>query len=329
MNAMVVEQLYDYFDKCALYLEKNGLNTYLEGLAEAGENLFQHQIVQQISDDDQAILKRLLNNVAELEYEREDVRKALQLAVLKGMKGAVQPHHSMTPEAVSLFVHYLFQKLLGEKQQATVLDLAVGSGNLLYTLLNQSKVSLGAQAFEVDETLLKLAYIGANLQHHEVNLYHQDSVERLSTPKVDLVVTDLPVGYYPKDDVASQYELKAGEGHSYIHHLMIEQGLNQVKDGGFLLFLVPNFLFESEQSKALHEYLKKHAHILSLLQLPQSMFSSEQFGKSIFVIQKKGNGTKSPSQALLAELPSFSKKEALADMIQRINKWFADELGIL
>ncbi|WP_082393751.1 class I SAM-dependent methyltransferase [Bacillus sp. JCM 19034] len=329
MNDMIIEQLYSYFDKSAQHLTEKSSFTYLEGIAEAGENLFQNQIVQELSDEDKFELQRLLKGVNELVYNSEDMRKALQLVILKGMKGAVQPHHSMTPEAVSLFIHYLFNKLLGGKKQASILDLATGSGNLLYTVINHSKIQINAHAFEVDETLLKLAYVGANLQKNEVSLFHQDSVEPLSIPKVDIVITDLPIGYYPKDDIAKTYSLRAEEGHSYIHHLMIEQGLKHVKEGGYLLFLVPNFLFENDQSKSLHDYLKKQAHILALLQLPQSMFSSEQFAKSIFIIQKIGEKTTSPRQALLAELPSFSKQEALADMVQRINKWFAEELGII
>jgi len=47
------------------------------------------------------------------------------------------------------------------------------------------------------------------------------------------------------------------------------------------------------------------------------------------MLQKKGEGAILPKQALLAELPSFTKKEALADMMQQMNKWFETELHIL
>lgn len=324
-----MERLFTYLNETALYLEENWTVTYLEGLAEAGENLFRQEICQPLEDKQKRILEEILASVSKVEYEVEDIRKAFQLTVLKGMKGAVQPHHSMTPDAVALFLSYLVNKVLGKREEtATILDLAVGSGNLISALLNHATVPLHARGFEVDETLLKLAFVSANLQQHELELFHQDSVEPLAFPEVDLVVTDLPVGFYPKDDVAANYRLKADEGHSYLHHLMIEQAIEKTKDSGFLLFVVPNFLFESDQAKQLHEYVKEHANILGLLQLPKTMFQSEQFGKSIFMLQKKGEGVRQPKQALLAELPSFSKKEALADMIQQMNKWFDQELGI-
>ncbi len=40
---------------------------------------------------------------------------------------------------------------------------------------------------------------------------------------MDAVVCDLPVGYYPNEEVALDYELCAAEGMSYAHHLFIEQ----------------------------------------------------------------------------------------------------------
>ncbi len=324
-----MEELYTYLDDVALYLETNGEVTYLEGLAEAGENLFRGVVCQSVNPEQKEWLLDKLSSMDLESVTKEDVRKAYQLAVLKGMKGAVQPHHSMTPDAVCLFLSYLVNKVLNKSEEpAVLLDLAAGSGNLVNTILNQSNKSLSAGAFEVDETLLKLAFVSANLQKHELQLFHQDSIEPIAFQEVDLVVTDLPVGYYPKDQIAQDYVLKAEEGHSFIHHLMIEQAINKTKAGGFLFFLVPNFLFQSEQAKQLHEYVKGKANILGLLQLPKSMFQSEQFGKSIFMLQKKGEQTRQPKQALLAELPSFNKKDSLADMMKQINKWFQEELRI-
>ena len=43
---------------------------------------------------------------------------------------------------------------------------------------------------------------------------------------------------------------------SYAHHLFIEQSMNYTKDGGYLFFLAPSHLFESEQSKQLHKYIQ-------------------------------------------------------------------------
>ena len=42
--------------------------------------------------------------------ENEQIRKALQLAILKGMKESSQPNHQMTPDAIGMFISYLVGK---------------------------------------------------------------------------------------------------------------------------------------------------------------------------------------------------------------------------
>ncbi|MBM7838446.1 site-specific DNA-methyltransferase (adenine-specific) [Alkalihalobacillus xiaoxiensis] len=325
METTNVTKLFEYLDQTSDKLAHQSQLTYLEALAEAGDNLFEGTILQSLSPADEEEVQELLDKVKQLEWKQEEVRKAFQLGVIKGMKGAVQPNHSMTPDAVSLFISYLVNKLVQDRENTELLDLAVGSGNLLFAICNNATTPIEASGFEVDETLLKNAYSSANLQQHQIHLYHQDSLQ-VVPQKTDLVVSDLPIGYYPKDDVASSFELKAKEGHSYIHHLMIEQGIKSLNDGGFALFVIPNFLFESDQSAALHAYLKKDAVVLGLLQLPSSMFSNVQQQKSILLLQKKKEGIPVPQQALFAELPTFSNKEAMQDMVKQINRWFEEQL---
>ena len=142
------------------------------------------------------------------------------------------------------------------------MDPAVGTGNLLTTAINQElDKSVEGIGIEIDDLLIKLAYINANLQEHPIQFFNQDSLEPLFIEPVDAVISDLPVGYYPNDVRAADYQLKADEGHSYAHHLFIEQSIKHVKSGGYLFFVIPNGLFESEQSKKLHEYLKETVHI--------------------------------------------------------------------
>lgn len=327
MESTQVVRLFDYLDESADILLNQIEGTYLDALAAAGDNLFEQQILQEVRGETEAMLEKKLNEVKDEKWEREDMRKAFQLAIIKGMKGTVQANHMLTPDAVSLFIGYLVQKLIDpKKERFKLLDLAVGSGNLLFSICNHVNNEPEAIGFEADETLLKVAFASANLQQREVALYHQDSVQ-VTLPHADIVASDLPVGYYPKDDVAKGFELKAGEGHSYIHHLMIEQAIRSLHPGGYAVLLVPNFLFSSDQAEALNVYLKKEAIVLGLLQLPSSLFSNSQHGKSILLLQKKADNVKTPQQALLAELPSFSNAEAMHDMMRQINKWFSEQLG--
>ncbi len=206
-----------------------------------------------------------------------------------------------------------------------MLDPAIGTGNLMTTVFNsaQENVTMSGFGVEVDEVLIKLALVNANLQKHAIEFFHQDGLAPLYIDPVDAVVSDLPVGYYPNEIGASEYKLKADEGMSYAHHLFIEQSVKHTKEGGYLFFLVPNFIFESDQAPKLHAFIKETCFIQGLLQLPVSMFKNEKNAKSIFVLQKKGPSVTMPKQALLVELPKFSNMKAMEDIMDQLNTWFA------
>src|SRR5699024_6616982 len=170
--------------------------------------------------------------------------------------------------------------------------------NLLTTVLSHLNLPGPSFGSEIDSTLIKLALFNANLQKMTIEFFNQDSLRPFLIDPVDLTVADLPVGYYPDDEQAKNFELKAADGHSYAHHLFIEQSMKYTKNSGYLLLLVPEFIFDSDQSDKLHKYLQNNAHIVGLLRLPESAFASKRNIKSILILQKKGPETKMPKQPL-------------------------------
>ncbi|OTX84021.1 class I SAM-dependent methyltransferase [Bacillus wiedmannii] len=324
--SQTVETLFSIFDSSAVVLRKELDVTYLEALVETGDNLFEGAILQEeLSESAIERLNREYSTFNEETYKGEEIRKAFQLAILKGMKEGVQANHEMTPDAVGMFMSYLFHKFMQGQNEITVLDPAIGTGNLMTTVFNSAKEGLAMSGFgvEVDEVLIKLALVNANLQKHAIEFFHQDGLAPLYIDPVDAVISDLPIGYYPNEIGASEYKLKADEGMSYAHHLFIEQSVKHTKEGGYLFFLVPNFIFESDQAPKLHAFIKETCFIQGLLQLPVSMFKNEKNAKSIFVLQKKGPSVTMPKQALLVELPKFSNMKAMENIMDQLNTWFA------
>ncbi len=316
------ENFFKGIDESAEAIQNEHDLTYLEALIHTGQFLCNVEVALPLSEITMKKVRKSLLSINLDDFSKEQIRKAFQLAILKGMKEATQFNHAMTPDAVCLFISYLINKVTENMAHFRILDPAVGSGNLLTAILNHSTKNIASFGIEPDETLLQLAYVSANLQQHQVELFHQDSLMDILVDPVDVIVADLPIGHYPNKDNASRFQLRAEDGLSYTHHLMIEQSINYTRDGGFLIFLIPNFLFESDQAKQLHAFIKEHAHIYSLLQLPKTMFKDDKNSKSIFILRKKGEGIKAPSQALLAELPSFSNKTALSEMVTSITNWF-------
>ncbi|MGI2326341.1 class I SAM-dependent methyltransferase [Planococcus sp. YIM B11945] len=257
---------------------------------------------------------------------KEDIRKAIQLAVLKGMKEHVQPHHQMTPDALGLLVGYLVE-LFVKKERFTILDPAIGTGNLLFTVMNYLDGRIEGAGVELDDMLIRLASNTGNLLEQPVTLYLQDALQPLLIDPVDAVVSDLPVGYYPDEENAGTYDLQAEEGMSYAHHLFIEQSLKHTGDGGYLFFVIPKALFESPQANQLHKFLKKQAYIQSVMELPDSLFKNSTHAKGILVLQKKKEGVKAPKEVLLARVPNMSKPEAMAKFFSQVSGWFKENKG--
>ncbi|WP_071393836.1 class I SAM-dependent methyltransferase [Bacillus tuaregi] len=325
MKTTPVEELFMVINDTAVLLQEELNVSYLEALAETGENIFHQSVLQDdLSELTLKRLKRIYEDCHITRYTKEEIRKSFQLAILKGMKESVQPNHQMTPDSVGMFVGYLLHKFV-TKEAYRLMDPAVGTGNLLTAAMNQEmNKTIQGIGIEIDDLLIKLAYMNANLQEHPIEFFNQDSLEPLFVESVDAVISDLPVGYYPNDIRAADYQLKADEGHSYAHHLFIEQSIRHVKPAGFLFFIIPNGLFESTQAKKLHTYLQETVDIQGMIQLPETMFKNKQSAKSILILQKKDESVKPPKQVLLANMPSFSNGDEMEKILTKIDRWITE-----
>lgn len=302
-----IEKLFGMLNEHAEKIEKEHNVTLLEGILDGLEAWLDGEV--DFSQDGAT---------------KEDVRKAIQIAVLKGMRKGSQPNHQMTPDTLGLLVGYFVEQLFAERlktEKISILDPAVGTGNLLLTVMNLLDGKTEATGVEIDELLIRIAAATADLTEQPVSLFRQDALQDLLVNPADAVVCDLPVGYYPNEDVALDYELCASEGMSYAHHLFIEQSINYTKDGGYLFFLAPTHLFESEQSKQLHKYIQKHAWIQAIIQLPDTMFANKALEKSIVILQRQGKEFNAPKEVLLAKVPNMQNKQALAMFFEKVKMW--------
>ncbi|QCR33261.1 class I SAM-dependent methyltransferase [Lysinibacillus sp. SGAir0095] len=301
------EQIFSFINEKAEKYEKADGVSFLDGVLQSLEDV--------LDDKEQSAFQNAT---------KEETRKAIQIAILKGMRKTSQPNHQMTPDSLGLLVGYFVEQFFEEQLKnnpITILDPAVGTGNLLLTVMNLLDGKTSATGIEVDELLIRLAADSAELIEQPVVLYHQDALQKLLVDPVDAVVCDLPVGYYPNEEVAVEYELCAHEGMSYAHHLFIEQSINHTKEGGYLFFLIPSNMFESEQSKDLHKYLKKTTWIQAVIQLPENLFATKAHEKSILILQKQTKSERAPREVLLAKVPNMSNKEALSMFFEKVQMW--------
>lgn len=323
-------KVFQVLDETAIILQNALEMSYLEAVYETSENLFQNEVLQQdeLTEEQVANLAEKYHSLNLEDYSSEEIRKGFQLALLKGMKHGIQMNHQMTPDSIGFILAYLVEKALEGQKQIALLDPAVGTGNLLTTVINQLKLRGGAEikatGIEVDDLLISLAFVGSDLEKVDMTLLHQDGLANLLVDPVDAVVSDLPVGYYPNDERAEAFELRQESGHSFAHFLFIEQGLRYTRPGGYLFFIVPENMFATDDFAKLDRFIKKHGFLEGIIKLPESLFQTENARKSILILQKAGEGVRAPKEVLLANLTSLSDPRSTAPILAQIEKWFQE-----
>lgn len=334
MGIEKIEQTFTSLKEAVALLQKELQVSYLDALIETGDNLLAKEV--HVEDglptaEIKTRLEKLYANAQLAGLTTEQRRQVMQLLLLQAYKQEkIQANHQMTPDTIGFLVEYLLEKVLPKKQGLALLDLTVGTGNLLTAILSKLNQNgwpkIQAYGVDNDDTLITLASMATQIEQISVDLFHQDALDSLLLPKVDVVVSDLPVGYYPLDERVTQFKTRAKKGHSYVHHLLIEQAVNQLKPAGFGIFVVPKGLFESPEAKGLLDYIQANAYLQGMLNLPQDLFASKRGQKAILLLQKHGSGAKQAKQILLGDFPSFKHKEQFQAFLGQIDYWERNSL---
>lgn len=334
MGIEKIEQTFTSLKEAVALLQKELQVSYLDALIETGDNLLAKEV--HVEDglptaEIKTRLEELYANAQLAGLTTEQRRQVMQLLLLQAYKQEkIQANHQMTPDTIGFLVEYLLEKVLPKKQGLALLDLTVGTGNLLTAILSKLNQNgwpkIQAYGVDNDDTLITLASMATQIEQISVDLFHQDALDSLLLPKVDVVVSDLPVGYYPLNERVTQFKTRAKKGHSYVHHLLIEQAVNQLKPAGFGIFVVPKGLFESPEAKGLLDYIQANAYLQGMLNLPQDLFASKRGQKAILLLQKHGSGAKQAKQILLGDFPSFKHKEQFQAFLGQIDYWERNSL---
>lgn len=326
MGLKEVEKIYQPIIETVDILQADTQVDYFDALIETMDNLLTGEVQVEAGHPSVEVQAQLKEKYATIDLDaldKRDTRLLMQLLLLQGYRvEKIQANHQMTPDTIGILVAYLIEKIVALPAQAKILDLGVGTANLLVTVLNQLKNSnLHGYGVDNDDTLLTLASIMVNLTKAPVELFHQDAMDPILVNEADLVIGDFPVGYYPIDEKVKGMETAAQEGHSYAHHLMIEKAVTQMKAGAWGIFVLPAGLFESKQAKLLLNYVQEHAYLQGMLNLPQELFQDKAAQKAILILQKKGGQSKQGQPILLGSFPSLKDNQAFNQFLAQIDAW--------
>lgn len=252
---------------------------------------------------------------------KEEWRRAYQFVFIKASQTEqLQANHQFTPDAIGFLVLYLLENLTSQ-EHLDVIEIGSGTGNLAQTLLNNSDRELDYLGLELDDLLIDLSASIAEVMGSSVSFVQEDAVRPQILKESDLIISDLPVGYYPNDTIAKRYQVAAANEHTYAHHLLMEQSLKYLKKDGLAILLAPINLLTSGQSDLLKKWLSGYADILAVITLPEAMFGNPANAKSLFVLQKQAENK---PETFVYHLSDIQNPEVLQDFMENLKIWKDD-----
>lgn len=331
---MSEKDMQSYFDKLnkANSLLKESLKvSNIDTLAENLTNISDGKVYVENSVPDQetvAKLEAIYQELKQLNLTPLQLKQAITVAIIKAQKDdKAEVNKLMTPDAIGLIASLIAYEVLNVQNKKTVniVDPTVGTGNLLIEVIEQlnmtDKFHINAAALDNDDTLVALAKSFSEVMNLNLDAYHQDSVADWDITDIDMAVADLPVGYYPIDENAKNFQTSVESGHSYAHHLLIEQTMNNLNDGGLGIFIVPSQIFQTDQAKKLSEWMVSSVYLQAVLDLPANLFASKEAQKAVVVLQKHGGNAKQVENVLMGTIPDTNNPKLFEGFKDQLQDW--------
>jgi len=294
-----IEKFFDVLDESALIYYEHLNRSYIKGLIRTCENI----IAQSVETDNGDLNKQLMEKIESIngiEFQKEEIRKAFQYAVLKGLKHEKISNQMMTPETIGMLMSYLIHKLY-QVDQIRIYDPLIGTGNLITTIANQIEKDvdlIGVDNFGVSYELSQALF---GLLGYGNQIFFQDT----KTSKhigADVIVSDFSA-------------VQQSEIYDIINH----QSLN-INPNGYFIFMVDNLFFEALNVKEFVKEINKQWYLFGMMILPKDIFKTQE--KTIIILQDKGDRFIQPDSFMMAEIPGFKDANALNQVIGKLNQWF-------
>jgi len=311
MDFEKIEQAYTYLLENIQIIQNDLATNFYDALIEQNSIYLDGQTNLQVVKDNNKSLKRLA-------LRKEEWLRTYQFLLMKAAQTEpLQANHQFTPDTVALLLIFIIEELW-PAQELNLLELGSGMGILGACFLTSLDKKVDYLGVEIDDLLIDLAASITEVIGLPAVYAQGDAVRPQILKESDIIVSDLPIGYYPDDQVASRYEVAASGEHTYAHHLLMEQSLKYLKNGGFAIFLAPSNLLSSPQSDLLKLWLKKNAQLVAMITLPENLFSQGSNSKAIFVLQKKGSKAVEP---FVYPLNNLRDSQELADFKEKFQIW--------
>lgn len=311
MDFEKIEQAYTYLLENVQIIQNDLATNFYDALIEQNGIYLDGQTnLEQVKKNNQALkLLALL---------KEEWLRTYQFLLMKASQTEpLQANHQFTPDAIGHLMIFIIEQLW-PTEALSLLELGSGMGILGANFLTSMNKKVDYLGIEIDDLLIDLAASMAEVMDLQAAFVQGDAVRPQVLKESDVIVSDLPIGYYPDDQIASRYQVAAKDEHTYAHHLMMEQSLKYLKTGGFAIFLAPSNLLTSPQSDLLKTWLTEQTQLVAMVTLPEDLFAQGAQSKTIFVLQKK---LAQDIEPFVYPLASLRDPEILMEFKENFQNW--------
>lgn len=300
-----LELFYDVFDESCDFLYDKLHLKYLDLIILTANNILAGEVLNDLEDEDIKKLNKIYAKLTDVDFNVEEIRKAMQAQILKGIKEMNFQNGLTTPDSIGLLMAYLISRL-SKAKSLNICDPLIGSGNMLYTISNHLTANLNLFGCDHNEYMIKIAKVFADLLDTNVELHLEDTLN-LKIYNLDFIVFDMPNVIKDKGD--------------YLPYKWVLHYNELIKDDGYIIGLINNDFFDYDNNKRFKEELLKTSSIVCLIELPDNMFVSKP--KSIIVINKKIWDKK---KMFMTKLPSLSDVKAFNSELVKLEQWFNENI---
>ncbi len=299
-----LELFYDVLDDSIDFLYEKTKENYLTLIEMTLNNIIQNEILNSLEPEDENELMAIYERLESIDFNVEDVRKAIHSIILKGFKEVHLSNGETTPDTIGIFITYLIDRLRKKDiMELNILDPLCGIGNLLFTVINHlENINLNVYGIDHNKNLLNLCKLTADLLDADVNLYLQDTFN-VNLTNIDFIITDIPQVKYEND--------------YYMPYDLILKHKESLNDKGYMICVIPNDFFDYDKKMDFKKNVTADLTILGIIELPSNIFVQGQ--KSILLLKKEVIEDK---KCLMVKLPSFSDVKEFNKTLMSIEAWF-------
>lgn len=308
-----LEVFYDVFDESCSFLYEKLHKNYLELIILTAKNILAGEVLNDLEDEDIKKLADIYKPLEDKDFNVEEIRKAMQAQILKGIKEMNFQNGLTTPDSIGLLMAYLISRLTKEKV-LNICDPLIGSGNMLYTISNHLTSTLNLFGADHNEYMIRIAKVFADLLETEVELHLEDTLN-LNIYNLDFIVFDMP--NIIKDSK------KEKEDAMYLPYKWILHYNEMIKDNGYIIGLINNDFFDYDKDAKFKKKLLETSSIIGLIELPDNMFVSKP--KSLMIINKKVWDKK---KCFITKITSLSDVKTFNAELYKLESWLNENIKL-